>query len=218
MMRRFLQSVVLASSVVAVPLLAGADVVDSQAAADPLERVIQGMRSAQEQIAKKETGKPTQEVQQQVVRDLERLIEMAQQSPPPQQNSSSAPQSPSPESQSQEQPQQSQRPEPQPQASQAPMPMPEQDPQETEQGPGGQEKAEVEESEQRQDPAEQWKAELARREAMIKDVWGHLPPTVRQKLLNVTGDKYLPKYEDLTRRYFENLAEQESRNDSRPPR
>lgn len=216
MMRRILPSIFLASSVAAVPLLAGADVVDSEAAADPLESAIQGMRSAQEQIAKKETGKATQQLQQQVVRDLERLIEMAQQSPPSQQNSSSAPQSPSPESPSQEQPQQSERPEPQ--ASQAPMPMPEQAPQETDQGPPGQEKAQAEESEERSDPAEQWKAELARREAMIKDVWGHLPPTVRQKLLNVTGDKYLPKYEDLTRRYFENLAEQETRNDSRPPR
>ncbi len=42
---------------------------------------------------------------------------------------------------------------------------------------------------------------------MLNEVWGHLPPSVRDKLLNLGSDKYLPKYEDLARRYFEALAE-----------
>ncbi len=42
---------------------------------------------------------------------------------------------------------------------------------------------------------------------MLNAVWGHLPPSVREKMLSLSSDKYLPKYEDLARRYFEALAE-----------
>ena len=180
---------------------------------DPLERAIQGMRAAHEHIARRETGRPTQQVQQQVVRDLDRLIELAKQQQQQQQQqqqnpqSSPQPQQPQPEQQQREQPQQ------QPQPAPMPAPMPEASPQEAEQGPGGEEREQADDSEQRSEQARLREAELARREAMIQEIWGHLPPAVRQKLLNVSGDKYVPKYEDLARRYFEALAEQESNRD-----
>ena len=50
-------------------------------------------------------------------------------------------------------------------------------------------------------------AALARRRALIDEVWGHLPPAMRERLLNVGSDKLLPKYEDQIRRYYEALAE-----------
>ena len=50
-------------------------------------------------------------------------------------------------------------------------------------------------------------AALARRRALIDEVWGHLPPVMRERLLNVGSDKLLPKYEDQIRRYYEALAE-----------
>lgn len=175
---------------------------------DPLDRAIQGMRSAQDQLAGRDAARAA-ETQQQVVRELERLIELAQQSPPPPQDSPSAQPDPQQSRQQQGDPQ------PQPQPMPKPMPVPDAEPQQSDQGPGGQEKQRADESEQRSDPAELRNAELARREAMIKDVWGHLPPAVRQKLLNVSGDKYLPKYEDLARRYFEALAEQENKGTQR---
>lgn len=46
------------------------------------------------------------------------------------------------------------------------------------------------------------------KERVVKDVWGHLPPHLRDQLLNVYGEKYLPKYEELVRKYYEVLAEQ----------
>jgi hypothetical protein len=52
-------------------------------------------------------------------------------------------------------------------------------------------------------------AALARRRALIDEVWGHLPPAMRERLLNVGSDKLLPKYEDQIRRYYEALAEPE---------
>ena len=53
--------------------------------------------------------------------------------------------------------------------------------------------------------------EMARRQQMIKDVWGHLPPAVRDKLLNVGSEKVLPGYEDIARKYFEALAEDDAK-------
>ncbi len=50
-------------------------------------------------------------------------------------------------------------------------------------------------------------AALARRRALIDEVWGHLPPAMRERLLNVGSEKLLPKYEDQIRRYYEALAE-----------
>ena len=184
---------------------------EAQAQEDPLIRAVEGMRSAHEQIAKQETGTTTQQIQQHVIRELERLIDMARQPPPQNQNlpSQSPQQSPQPDPAEQQQAE----PQPQPQPAPAPAPGSQQQPQPTDQGPGGQDKQQPEGSEERNDPADLREAELARREAMMKQVWGHLPPAVRQKLLNVSGDKYLPKYEDLARRYFEALAEQETRRE-----
>ena len=40
----------------------------------------------------------------------------------------------------------------------------------------------------------------------VKDV-GHLPPHIREAMLNSVSEKYLPKYEDLVKKYYEDLAE-----------
>jgi hypothetical protein len=37
-------------------------------------------------------------------------------------------------------------------------------------------------------------------------VWGRLPPSVREKLTNVSTEEMLPQYRDLIRRYYESLA------------
>jgi aspartate aminotransferase-like enzyme len=42
---------------------------------------------------------------------------------------------------------------------------------------------------------------------LIKDVWGHLPPHVREAMLNSMSEKYLPKYEELVKKYYEALAQ-----------
>ena len=48
-------------------------------------------------------------------------------------------------------------------------------------------------------------------------VWGHLPPSIREKLTNVSTDQMLPQYRDLIRRYYESLAESDSDNRRAPP-
>ena len=64
-----------------------------------------------------------------------------------------------------------------------------------------------ESTEQNLRQAQERSAALARRRALVDEVWGHLPPAMRERLLNVGSEKLLPKYENLIRRYYESLAE-----------
>ena len=69
----------------------------------------------------------------------------------------------------------------------------------------------------KQGPADEATDEVGRSEAeaarlrqhrrLVKEVWGNLPPTLRQKMMNAYDEKTLPKYADLVRRYYEALAE-----------
>ncbi len=45
------------------------------------------------------------------------------------------------------------------------------------------------------------------RSDLVRDAWGHLPPRLREQLLNSRSDQYLPRYDGLVRRYFESLAQ-----------
>ena len=67
----------------------------------------------------------------------------------------------------------------------------------------------------RSDRAETIRIDIATRNQLITEIWGHLPPALRQQLLNIREEKYLPKYGDLVRQYFEALAEQGTRGTER---
>ena len=45
------------------------------------------------------------------------------------------------------------------------------------------------------------------RQSLQTDVWGHLPPQVRQQLLNGLNERMLPGYEALIRQFYSTLAE-----------
>ena len=82
---------------------------------NPLEEAIKGMRSAQDRITEKDTGEETREVQEQVVANLQKLIDMMKdrQSKPP---SASSGQPNSPQNQDPQQQTQGGNPRPQQQA------------------------------------------------------------------------------------------------------
>ena len=50
--------------------------------------------------------------------------------------------------------------------------------------------------------------EAARRRKLEMDIWGHLPPHVREELLNTYGERMLPKYEHLVKQFYEALSTQ----------
>ncbi|MGH7129931.1 MAG: hypothetical protein ACREIV_15275 [Planctomycetaceae bacterium] len=183
--------------------LLGEETLRSRPQGDPLEAAIRGMRDAHGRMAQRDTGSETQDIQAQVIDSLDALIDLArqqrQQSPQNQpQQQPQDPQNSDPQQQQQQQREQSGQ-----QPGSQPMDL-------SGDGGSGQPQQSSDTSAQ-QTRAAQREAELARRRAMVGEVWGHLPPALRERLLNVDSEKYLPKYEDLTRRYFEALADPERR-------
>ena len=43
---------------------------------------------------------------------------------------------------------------------------------------------------------------------MMKDSWGHLPPRVREQMLQNTPEQFLPQYELMIEKYYQRLAEE----------
>jgi len=187
---------------------------DEDAAVEQLERAIRSMREAQQRIDAQDAGQQTRALQEQIVRDLEQLIEavrkLENQPPPP----------PSSDAQQQQQKkkklqlQQQARLDPQNSEPQGKQPQPT-----PAEAPGSQRRNDDEparESTDQAGPARQVDPDLARQRNVVKDVWGHLPPQLREELLNVYSEKYLPKYEEQVRRYYEALAEKNRQRTPRP--
>jgi len=51
-------------------------------------------------------------------------------------------------------------------------------------------------------------AEIARRRDLAQSTWGHLPPKMQEELQRSFSERFVPKYEELIRQYYEALAEQ----------
>lgn len=174
---------------------------------DPLEKVIGQMRQAEHRISARDTGTETQTLQRQIVDDLDRLIELAKQQSRQQRPQSNQQQQPQDDSASQSDQQQS--------AGQQQQQSEKQQGSGATQGVTRQENEQAAQSTERNDKAEEIEVELQRRNQLISEFWGHLPPAIRQQLLNIREEKYLPKYGELVRQYFEALAEQGTRDRER---
>jgi hypothetical protein len=62
-------------------------------------------------------------------------------------------------------------------------------------------------------PPADGQAKLADREALIKQLWGHLPERSREQMLQSFSGEFLPKYELELEKYYRRLAEEEARQD-----
>ena len=166
--------------------------------------VVRGMRNAQQRLVERDSSRKTQDIQADIVRQLEKLIEQAKQSKPnPNQPPMPSPQQQKPQPQADPQENNDQSPEPQ----QADA----EQPQESEAQRQARENQAARDSTEETREAQRRESERLRRAAMVNEVWGHLPPAIREKLMNIYGEKYLPKYEDEVRQYFESLAEPQDR-------
>ena len=198
-------------------ILEGLGLTGEQAAGNPLDAIVERMRSVQQRLQKTETDQETRQLQTQIVKDLDELIEkLKNQKPPPPPKSDQnqpppppmgnpppdgAPRGGQPKPQNSQKQrggsdqQQQQKPKPEPQSA-------------GEKKPSGDKSRDSDQQANRGRSAE----EEAARQRLAKDVWGHLPAAMRQDLLNVYSEKFLPKYDDLVRKYYEALAEQNRRN------
>ncbi|HLJ10997.1 MAG TPA: hypothetical protein VKU82_07405 [Planctomycetaceae bacterium] len=175
---------------------------------DRLEQAIELMRTASEKIAGEDTSPGTQKLQERAVKNLEELLELLKK-----QQGGRNRQSSQTDQQDQDQ-SQKQRQKLKPGQG---------DPRNSgkNQGPGSandqnarRNSEKSNDSQERADPARSAAAEQARRQSMIKDVWGHLPPHVREAMQNAFSEKYLPKYEELVKKYYEALAEKNKKRES----
>ena len=175
---------------------------ESDDEADRLERAIEGMRSAQKRISSADTSGETQKIQEQVVTDLQDILaqlkkqQNRQQSQSPNQNRD--------QNQQQSERRKMQKEQTDPQNSSSKKQDKSSEPRD-----GRRNEGKSADSQERTDPARAVE-EKARRAQMIKDVWGHLPPHVREAMLNSVSEKYLPKYEELVKKYYEALAQKQT--------
>ena len=182
---------------------------------DKFDRVATGMRSASKKLDGKETGDETTQLQEQVIRDLDDLIKQLQ-NPPPSGGggggggSSGGGSSKSGKSGGDGQQQRAggrgasgRGTNGQPQGG-----TPNQQAQGGGSEQGGRDRKDAEDSDERTDSERKVAAEAARKKKLEIDVWGHLPPHLRDQLLNTYGERMLPKYEQLVKQFYEALSEQ----------
>ena len=48
---------------------------------------------------------------------------------------------------------------------------------------------------------------------VYRDVWGHLPESLRQEVDHYYRDRFMPKYQELLRQYYIKLAEADRKNE-----
>lgn len=151
-------------------------------ASGPLVRVKRNMETAQLLLRGPETMDQAEPVQQQVVADLDALIEqLAKQCCSGSKQSGGAPKPGSQRSQA---------------AKSKPAARP---------GRGTAPARDSTAQLQRGDPQA---VQLADREELLKNLWGHLPPHVREQMLQAHSDEFLPQYELEIEAYFRRLAEE----------
>lgn len=180
-----------------------------------LERVIAGMREAGQRIEKDDSGRQTQQIQERVIKELEKLLELLKQQQQSQSQNPDRPQQNSNQRQNQQQ------------NRQRGLSRQQLDPQNSggrrdsqKKGQPGEQGDETKsrESTERRDAPRPPQDDEARRQRIIKDVWGHLPPSVRESMQTSFNERYLPRYEELVKRYYEALAEKNRKRpqDGRP--
>lgn len=171
--------------------------------ADELDETVASMREVSRRLDKLSLSDDTEQLQTGIVSNIDALIEKLKKLPPP--SSSSSSQNSDKDQSDADSTSQGQKKEPKQSPQQSP-----QNQQGAESSAGGAPKPKTgkagESTEQNLRQARERAAALARRRALIDEVWGHLPPAMRERLLNVGSEKLLPKYEGLIRRYYEALA------------
>jgi hypothetical protein len=180
-------------------------------AAARAERVVERMQSAREKLSQREAGPATQEIQQSILNDLDALLKTPpSQSPSQNSGGSQSGQSGSSggRSASRSQTPSASDADPSPAASAR-------DPANSQPSAAERERPVAEDSTERTGPARAAELAAARRRRLEVDVWGHLPEQIREQLLNTYGEKMVPQYEDLVRKFYEALSEPPNRTGSK---
>ncbi len=176
-------------------------------AARQAAELLRELRTLESEIEQRTVSEETLKRQQQILELWDRLLASAgPASPPP-----AAPQQPMPAPQNQTQPQPSPTRSPEGDAEPGERTPAEADTESPRRKENPDQPADrsTEVSEQRR-PVDPSQLQSEERERLMRNVWGNLPEHVRQRLLNASDEKYLPRYETRIRDYFRSLSEEKS--------
>jgi hypothetical protein len=146
-------------------------------------RIAKNMNQAEKRLQKSDPGEATQQTQRDIVHDLDELIEQSrrQQQQPPSGGASSSSSSNSSRRQQSRTSARRPSPAPQPQA-----------PNQNGNNPrGGKTSSDG----------------MSKIADLYKDVWGHLPETLRQEMDQYSREQFMSKYGDLLKQYYATIAE-----------
>jgi hypothetical protein len=167
----------------------------AEEAHETMARVTRNMQTSEDRLGKRDPGDATQQVQRDIVQDLDKLIELnkqRQQQQQQQQSSSSSSQQQRQQARmrrNQRNQQVNQRPQPQPQPQ-------EQQANNSQMGGGRSGKDD--------------KSSIA---DLYKDIWGHLPETMRLEMDQYARERFMPRYSELLKQYYTTIAEKGRRKE-----
>jgi hypothetical protein len=148
-------------------------------------RLSRNLHEAEERLHKKDPGEKTQLVQRDIVKDLDELIDQTKRQQQQQQQSSSS----SSQSQSQRQRMRARQRQQSTSQSQEVASQPQNQPGTG--ARGGNSNAD----------------KMSRLSDVYKDIWGHLPETLRQEMEQYSREQFMAKYNDLLKQYYATIAE-----------
>jgi hypothetical protein len=185
------------------------------------EKIAEDMQSAEKKLKDRDPGRDTQDMQDRALRNIDKLIDMARNPPPP------PPQPPpmggTPPPMGGDQQPQGGKPQPQPgqsrrekreqrrrqmeQQARGGGQQPRQpQPGDKESGGGGQS------GDSRGQPGMGGPKGARQPDQLadvVKDFWGHLPETLRQEVDHYYRDRFMPRYRDLLQEYYGRIAERD---------
>ncbi|REK09393.1 MAG: hypothetical protein DWQ37_18305 [Planctomycetota bacterium] len=170
------------------PKVDGEDLGQANADDDPLGYISQEMRMAEQLIPERGKHAHAEAIQQRIVEDLTKLIEQAERQRSQQ---SSSNQDNRKQASRREQVKQ-----PKPGSSSKPS--------------AGQSNKPASDSSNRLGQAEQARPDPRVFRGLMKDAWGHLPERDRERMRQLSPERFLPQYELLIERYYRRLAEERS--------
>jgi len=166
------------------------------------QRALSILQQAKDKLAAGQTGVETQTLQKQVLAELDALLKSPPQKPP---SSSSQGAGGGGQSESSQR-----RPSSPPNAKpESQSTTPDESSKGAQQTPAEQERerSQALDSEERTGTQRAGAAAVLPRRRLEVDVWGHLPEKMREQLLSGYGERMLPQYEELVRKFYESLAE-----------
>jgi hypothetical protein len=154
---------------------------------ETMDRLTRNLRQADERLGKEDPGRETQQVMNDIVKDLDELIEATKRQSQQQQQQSSSSSSRKRQQQRDQQRQQNASRQNQQRASQT-----------------NQQSAQRTNLPRGRNAAP---GEASRIADLYKDIWGHLPETLRQEMNQYSREQFMAKYGDLLKQYYTTLAE-----------